>query len=150
MSTRTKWLRIGSLIFAGLLCLALSLFGGFGLLWSGFPGVHGTLGILLLFIPFVLMFPLFVLSLGITRLAPIAMWLLILVHWSALVYTALPSFTGGPLKFAELLALTLFEGTTCSLMVAAASVLYGVRLFQEWSFDEFLFRKLGARNETSS
>jgi len=91
------------------------------------------------------MFPLFILSLGLTRAAPFLMWLLVPTHWLVLVSLSMASFTGGAFAFIKLLSLCLFQNTVCALLFAASLVLYGIQIFKSFLFDDFFFHWLGGK-----
>jgi hypothetical protein len=130
MTTSGRWLCIGSLVAAGLLSLFLSLFGGFGLLWSGFPQKNHSSTLLALFLPCLLAFPLFVLAVGVSRLASLGLWITALINWLSIVQLATPSANDTFLAFLKLPIVCLFSRPTILLVFLASLTQLGTRFYE--------------------
>jgi hypothetical protein len=102
--------------------------------WTGFG----------IFMPFLASFPLFVLSLGISRLAVFGLWIAAVWNWIAIVLISAHDAGPGLGGFLDLLAVSLFRRTVFLLFLLASLALFGVRIFGDFMFDRFLIRKFGA------
>jgi hypothetical protein len=139
---------ITALTAAGLIALYFCFIGAFGVLWGGFGRGHEDLEILGFSLPFLLALPLFVLSLGITRFASLGLWLLIPYHWLWLVIHFTGGGVSGPLEFARTAILCLIEPTEIPLILLAVLVQFGSQVFKQFSFDEYLYKKIRGTGES--
>jgi hypothetical protein len=147
MKTSKKRLYVAALVIGGMLSAVCSCFGLLALLWSGFPKTGDLWLVFGFFSPFLVSFPLFVLSLGITRLAVFGLWIGAFCHWVTLVVISAHSSRDEPGGFLAVLALCAVQKTTFMLLMQACAVLFGVQIFQDFSFDRFLIRRFGANRE---
>jgi hypothetical protein len=153
---RTKrLLEIASLVAAGLAALNLSFVGIFGLSYSPFgPGYHSSPNQLPFLLPFALALPAFLLSLGITRLASYALWILVFWRWSADIwYHAFwGSLYGSPtlLDLFGIAADTLFKPPVLWLAALAGLTQFGGRAFKCFRFDEYFFKKTRGASESGA
>jgi len=128
MTTSRKWLCIGSLAVAGLLSLLLSCFGGFALLWAGFPEKDHSARLMAMFLPFLLAFPLFALAAAVSRLASVALWIAVPFPWLAVFELNTHDFRGDPLSFMKLLASSFHMALP--LLIVAALVQFGTQFYE--------------------
>jgi len=147
MTNNRKWLCFGSLTVAGLLSLLLSFLGTFGLSWGGFPNDAHSAFLLVMFLPFLLAFPLFVLAVGVSNLAAFALWICVPFLWITWFGTSVHDFKGGPLEFAKFLALCCCA--TLPLLILAALVQFGTH-FYEFTYDRRWVRWKEASQESAS
>jgi hypothetical protein len=145
-----RGLAITALVIAGLLSLYFCFFGLFGLLWGGFAHGNNDLQMLGFLLPFLLALPLFVFSLGITRFASLGLWVLVPYHWFWLVSQFAGDEVKGPLDLARGLFLCLFARTEISLILLAVLVQFGMQVFKQFRFDEFLYERMRGANESGA
>jgi hypothetical protein len=126
MTPTGKSLYIGALILAGILSLFLCFFGLMGLGWSGFGRGMDSASIFWFFLPFLMAFPLFVFSLGGTRLAYLGLWVLAPYHRFWLVHISSQNSPHSFRGFLQLLALCACQRQLLGLIVLAASVQFGI------------------------
>jgi hypothetical protein len=139
MSSSKKRLCIAALVVAGLLSVFLSFAGLLFMLGAGGlpkPGVR--LLWLNLFLPFFLSFPLFLLSLGITRFGIAGLWVTTL--WELIIRMYNPVDLANP----YIVTMLVF------LLVQAFLVLYGSQLFRVFLLDQFFMYKFGANRDFAS
>jgi hypothetical protein len=145
-----RGLAITALTVAGLLALYFCFIGVFGVLWGGFGRSHEGLEVLGFSLPFLLALPLFVFSLGITRFASLGLWLLIPYHWFWLVIHFTGGGVSGPLEFARTAILCLIEPTEIALILLAILVQFGMQAFNQFNFDEYLYKKMRGAGESGA
>ncbi|MGD0739672.1 MAG: hypothetical protein ABR957_08755 [Terracidiphilus sp.] len=142
-----RGLRITALTVAGLLSLYLCFIGLVGLLWGGFGRGKDDAQMLGFFLPFLLALPLFVFSLGISRFASLGLWVLIPYHWFWMVIHFGGEGSVGPLGFMKGLALLLVAPTEISIVLLAVLVQFGSQVFNQFSFDEYLYGRTRGKSE---
>lgn len=144
MTTSRKVLCVSSLIVAGLLSVFLSFLGAFGLVWGGFPKDGESALLLGIFLPLLFTFPLFALSVGVSKLASRALWVCVPFPWLAWFETSLHGFKGGPLDLAKSLAECSYMAWP--LLFLAALVQFGTH-FYEFTHDSRWVRWKEAKHE---
>jgi hypothetical protein len=146
MTNNQKLLCIGSLLGAGILSLIISFFGGFALLWAGIEEKPSPYIWLAFVIAPILAFPLFLLAVGVSRLASFALWVMVLMHWIAMTLLSFPF--SGPMNVLRILIFCLFSKSMMSLIVLAALVTFGTHFYQ-LPLDKRFFMRSGAKYETT-
>jgi hypothetical protein len=143
-------LAIIALTIAGPLSLFLCLLGLMALAWGGLG--HGfeaakRIGFLL---PFFLALPLFIFSLGGTRFASLGLWALVPYHWFWLVQLSSGGPNHGFLQFLEFLALCVCQRQLLALVLLAVLVQFGLQAFNQFSFDEYLYKRMRGASEPAA
>jgi hypothetical protein len=130
MTTSKRWLCIGSPVFAGLLSLFLSFFGGVGLLWSGFPQKAHSGLLLGFFLPCLFAFPLFVLAVGVSRLASLGLWIMVPINWFSIIQIATPNANDSFVAFLTLPIVCLFRSPSILLLLLASLTQFGTQDYE--------------------
>ncbi len=129
MKVDPKWHFIGALTLAGLLSFYSSFIGFMAFAWGGFGRQKFPALEILLFLPPLLAFPLFVIAAGSSRIALFAMWTLAPVHSLALFQMNAGSFAGSFFQYVGLLLACLCDRIAVFLWIAAWLVLFGTRIY---------------------
>lgn len=142
MSSSKRRLCISALVVAGLLSIFCSFLGLMGLAWGGLGRGKDTAAIPGFMLPLLLAFPLFVLSLGITRFASIGLWCAVPYHWLWLIEIGFQAPLNSPLEFLKLLARCFVEPEVLFLLLLASLVQFGIEAIPTFLFDDFMYEKL--------
>ena len=148
MTLTRKFLCIGALILAGSVALLVFFLGLMALAWSGFGRGKNSVSILCFFLPFLLALPLFVLSLGGTRLGSVGLWVLVPYHWFSLICGSFPNPAHSVLGFLKLLAICASERQLLLLVLLAALVQFGVNVIPIFCIDKYFCERM-RRNDDS-
>jgi hypothetical protein len=130
MKTRKKVLCISSLVVAAVLSALLSFLGIFSLAWTGLPTNSQDAPVLGLFVPLVLAFPLFALSVAVTKYAPLVLWGMVAIPWIVIARLVLRDLRGGPLDFLTQMTLCRTDIIPIALMILAALTQYGTHFYK--------------------
>ena len=147
MTTSKKWLCIGSLTVAGAISLALSFFGGCGLLWGGFPQKNHSVTFLGILLPYLFALPVSAFAATVWKPASLLLWFMVPIHWLAMFEISIPDFKGGPLALFGLIWSCLYW--TKGLLILAALVQFGTG-FYELTHDKQWARWAGATSEPAN
>jgi hypothetical protein len=124
-----RWHYIGALILAGLLSLYASFLGLMAFAWGGFGRQKFPALEILLFLPPLLAFPLFMFAAGSSRIASFAMWALGPAHSLALFQMNAAGFAGNFFHYLGLLLACIFDRMAIILWVAAWLVHFGTSIY---------------------
>jgi hypothetical protein len=150
MTISKKWFCISALIVAGLLSVLCSFLGLFALGWGGFGRGKGSVAMLGFVLPLLIAFPLFALSLGVTRFASLGLWCAAPYHWFWLIEVSSSPPSQGPLEFLKLLARCFVEPQVLLLLFVAVLVQFGIQAIPTFSFDNYLYEKLRGGRDSSA
>ena len=129
MKTDPRWHFIGALMLAGLLSLYASFAGLTGLLWGGLGRQKFAASVLLLSLPLLLAFPLFMFASGSSRIASFAMWALGPAYSLALFQITSANFAGSFPKYLQLLLACMFDRMAIFLWITAWLVHFGTGIY---------------------
>jgi hypothetical protein len=148
MTQTRKAACVVALVLAGVLSSILCLWGLMAMIWGGFGRANDSASILCFCLPFLLGLPLFLLSLGGTRLASLFIWVLVPFHlfWLIEVSSPLPNHT--PAKLLKLLVLCLFERTELVLVFLALLVQFGIQVIPRFRIDEHFYERMQRNNDS--
>jgi len=130
MATSRKWLCIGSLAAAGLLSIRLSRLGVLGLLWSGFPLKDHSATLLLFFFPCVLAFPFFALTVGVSRLASLGLWMMGPINLFSVFQITKPHAQESFLANITIALVCLFTSPSILLLIVASLTQFSAHFYE--------------------
>jgi hypothetical protein len=128
MSASKKWVCTLSLALAGLLSLLLSLLGFFALTWGSLAQAIKSPPTLALLLPYVLAFPLFVLSVAVSKHASHVLWIMAPIPGLAMTWFSIHDPKQSAIYFPEFLAE--LACTVLPLLALAALVHCGTHFYE--------------------
>jgi hypothetical protein len=142
MKTSIKWLCVGSFVLAGLISFLFSAMLFQGIVFDSFPSFSARIASFGYFLPAILGFPLFLLTIKVSKRFRLVLWLMVAIEFVLEFYREFHVFKAGGPQYVSLKEDFLEQTTAIPLLIVAVLVQFGTHFYQP-SIDKYIVRKQG-------